>query len=76
MDRSNRKLKILCKCIKANTRAIWHHAVHTTSPNCSNKKDRIHTQEPTFHKMEVMGKTDKENGPKAEKDKTEIATGL
>ena len=26
--------------------------------------------------MEVYGKTDQENGPNAEKDKTEIATGL
>ena len=29
-DRSNEKLKILCKCITANTSAIWQHAAHTT----------------------------------------------
>ena len=40
------------------------------------KKDRSDTKEHTFQKMEVMGKTDEENGPKAEKDKAEIATGL
>ena len=38
--------------------------------------DKSHTKEPTFRKMEVMGKRGQENGPKAEKDKTERATGL
>ena len=28
MDKSNRKLKILYKCIKANTSAIWQHRLH------------------------------------------------
>ena len=38
MDRSNKKFKILYKCITANTSVIWQHAAHTTdqltSPNC------------------------------------------
>ena len=38
MDRSNEKLKIIYKCITANTSVIWQHAAHTTnqltSPNC------------------------------------------
>ena len=38
MDRSNKKFKILYKCITANTSAIWQHAAHTidqhTSPSC------------------------------------------
>ena len=32
-------------------------------------------KEPTFRTQEVWGKIGKENGPKAEKDKKEIATG-
>ena len=33
MDKNNRKLKILYKCIKANsnTSAIWQNAAHTTN---------------------------------------------
>ena len=39
MDRSNKKkIKILYKCITANSSVIWQHAAHTTdqltSPNC------------------------------------------
>ena len=30
MDKSNKKLQILYKCITANTSAIWQHAAHTT----------------------------------------------
>ena len=45
-----------------------------SSPNRSHKeKGKNHTKEP---KMEVYGKRGQENGPKAEKDKTERATGL
>ena len=56
-----------------------YHQLKYSSPNRSNKTKKTpksHTKEPTFQKMEVMGKTDQENGPKAEKDKTELATGL
>ena len=28
MDKNNRKLKILHKCMKANTSAIWQHMLH------------------------------------------------
>ena len=41
-----------------------------------NNKKKIHTKEPAFRKMKVSGKRSQENGPKAEKDKTERATGL
>ena len=38
MDRSNNVFKILCKCITANTSAIWQHAAHNTDqltyPSC------------------------------------------
>ena len=53
-----------------------YHQLKYSSPNCSNKqtKDKSHTKEPTFQKMEVWIKTDQETGPKAEQDKTEIAT--
>ena len=38
MDRSNKNIKILYKCITANTSAIWQHAAHATdqltSPGC------------------------------------------
>ena len=30
MDRSNKKLNILHKCITAKTSATWQHAAHTT----------------------------------------------
>ena len=86
MDKSNRKYKqILYKYIKANTNAIWQHLCCTNhqlkypSPNCSikNKKDKSHTKEPTFENGDVYkGITDQENGPKADKGKKEIATGL
>ena len=33
-----------------------------------------HTKEPTFREKEVSGKRGKENGPKAEQDKTDRAT--
>ena len=55
MDKNNRKLKILYKCIKANTSAIWQHMLHIpptkaySSPNRSNKqKDKSHTKEPAY----------------------------
>ena len=46
-----------------------YHQLKYSSPNLSKKN-----QEPTFQKME--GKRGQVNGPKAEKDKTERATGL
>ena len=53
-----------------------------SSPNRPTKKQtratqKSHTKEPTFReKMDVQRKRDQENGPKAQKDKTETATGL
>ena len=57
------------------------YAAHTTNQSThlltpQTKKDKSHTKEPTFQKIEVQQKTDQENGPKADKDKTETATGL
>ena len=40
------------------------------------KRQDGHTKETMFRKMEVWGKAGQENGPKAENDKTERATGL
>ena len=51
-----------------------YHQVKASSPNRS--KQKSHTKEPTFRKMEVCGKRSQENGPKVEKEKTERATGL
>ena len=85
MDKNNCKLKKLYKCIKANISAIWQHNIMLhipptkvlSSPNRSNKqKDKSHTKEPTFRKMEVYVKRGQENGPKVKEDKTERATGL
>ena len=54
-----------------------YHQLKYSSPNRSNKqKDKSHTKEPTFRKIEVMGKRVQENGQIAEKDKTVRATGL
>ena len=37
MDRNNiKKIKILYKCITANTSVIWQHAAHTTDQLTSN----------------------------------------
>ena len=56
-------------------------AAHTTnkkysSPNRSKNPNKSHTTEPTFQTKKVYGKTGQENGPKAERNKTERATGL
>ena len=65
-----------------NAIAIWQHMLHIpptkySSPNRSKKqKNKSHTNEPTFRKMEVWGKSGQENGPKPEENKTERATGL
>ena len=54
-----------------------NYAAHTTNSTThlltaqKHKKDQSHTKELTFQKMEGYGKTDQENGPKAEKEKTE-----
>ena len=83
MDKNNRKLKILYKCIMANTSAIWQRTLHVSptevpiSYTLKNKtKTKSHTKEPTFRKLQVQGKRGQENGPKARKGKTEKATGL
>ena len=57
------------------------YAAHTTNYTthlltARKKKNKSHKKEPTFRKMEVYGKRNQHNGPKAEKDKTERATGL
>ena len=70
MDSNNEKLKILYKCMKANTIAIC----------CTYHRSSKQRQEP--HKIAYLsengglGGKSQENGPKAEKDKTERATGL
>ena len=54
-----------------------HHQLKYSSPNRSNKnkKQEPHKSLP-FGKWRFREKTDQENEPKAEKDKTERATGL
>ena len=61
--------------------AIWQHMLHIlrtkilislTAPK--KKKKRATKKEPTFLKMEVMGKSSQENGPKAEKEKKSTPT--
>ena len=56
------------------------HAVHTTNKSThllfTPKNKTSHTKEPTCQKMVVMGKRHRENGTKAEKNKTETAIGL
>ena len=60
---------------------IYTYAPHTTNYNThlltaqTNKKDKSHTKERAFRKMEVQRKRSQANGPKAAKDKTEGATG-
>ena len=54
--------------------AAYVHIPPTKVPNSSKTKQKNHTKEPTFRKMEVHGKRGQENGPKTEKDKTETAT--
>ena len=61
-----------------NTSAIGPmaaYAAHTTNQNThlltAQKQNKSHTKEPTFRKMEVKEKRSQENGPKAQKDKTE-----
>ena len=56
MDKNNRKLKILCKRIKANLNCCTYHRLKYSSPNHSKKANKSHTKEPTFQKMEVYGK--------------------
>ena len=57
------------------------YAAHTTSYNThlltaqKQTNNTSYTKEPTFRNMEVSGIRSQENGPKAEKDKTERATG-
>ena len=61
MNKNNRKLKIVYKCIKVITSAMRQHMLHTynqlkySSPNRSKKEtNKSHTKEPTFQrKMEV-----------------------
>ena len=55
-----------------------YHQLKYSSLNRSKEKtgEKSHTKELIFREMEVYGKIIPENGPKAEKDKTERATGL
>ena len=52
-----------------------YHQLKYSSPNHSKELNKSHTIEPTLQKMEVYGKRSQENGLKAEKGKTERATG-
>ena len=61
------------QCHMAGSIGCTYHQLKYSSPNRSNKqKDKSHTKEQTFRKMEGWGK----RGPKAEKNQTERATGL
>ena len=55
MDKNNRKLNILYKCITANTSALWQHVLHIppTKVTAQQQKDKSHTKESTFREMEV-----------------------
>ena len=53
MDKNNHQLKILYKCIKANTSAIWQQMLHISptkysSPNHLKKETRATQKKPTF----------------------------
>ena len=83
MDKNNRKLKILYKCIKAS--AIWQHMLHIPPTKVliskpieqTNKKTRAIQKRLPLRKNGNWGKKRyQENAPKAEKDKTERSTGL
>ena len=73
--------KTNCKYIKFTMAKGQCHmaacAAHNTNKNThlltaqKNKKNKGHTKETTFRKMQVWRKIWQENGPKAEKDKTE-----
>ena len=56
-----------------------YHQLKYSSPNCSNekkKKTRATQKSLPFRKWRFTEKRGQENGPKAEKDKTERVTGL
>ena len=53
-----------------------YHQLKYSSPNRSKKQNKNHTKSPPFGKWRFRGKRGQENGPKAETDKTERATGL
>ena len=81
-NENNRNLKISYKCIKANTGChMAAYAAHTTNKNThlltakNTHKKQVSHKRATFRKMEFQGKRiSQDNGPKAEKDKTERAT--
>ena len=61
MDKNNCKLKILYKCMKANTSPIYgsiscaYHQLKNLLTAQQQQKTKSHTEEPTFRKMEVEG---------------------
>ena len=73
MDKNNRKLKILYKCIMAygSIDCTYH-----SSPNCSNKQKQGPHKRVYLSENGGLGKNaDQENGPKAEKDKRSSDSG-
>ena len=89
MDKNNRKLKILYKCImlipvQHNYDSIpcTYHQLQYSSPDHSNpstttkkkEKKKNHTKELSFWKMGVMGEIGQENGPKIKKGATGLGT--
>ena len=57
MGKNNGKLKILYKCIKANTSNMAAYAAHTTNQPSTHllaaQQNKSHTKEPTIREMEV-----------------------
>ena len=71
MDRQNITLKMLYKCIMANTSAIWQQAAHTTyqlsSPSCSTRATPKSLTLNEKYLRVFWRKKNQENGPLAEK---------
>ena len=81
MDRSNKTfLKILYKCITANTSVIWQHAAYTTdqltSPSCYTGATQKKAYLSTKNIEQFSGKSSEEWASRQKKDKTERVTGL
>ena len=78
MDENNHKLKTVIKMHKGHM-AVY--AAHTTNKSThilttQKNKTRATQKSQPFRNWRFRIKRGQENGPKAEKDKTEIATGL
>ena len=69
MDRSNKKLKIVYKCITANTSALWQHAAHTTDQLLTAKQEpckKAYLLTKNIEEYNFLGKV-QENGPAGRK---------